>query len=260
MSKIKLKVFRPDDSLPIFAFIPNMLTLLGLCAGVTAIKFALFQKFSIAVVFVIIASVIDFFDGGIARLLRAQSKLGEQLDSFSDFINFGFVPAFIMYNWQLYEVRFAGWGCVLFAVSCMAIRLSKFNINESTNVSDPVRKYFFFGTPAPATGLMILGPLIASFEFPEIVTQVNVRFICVYISFICLMSISNVPTLSLKKIKVQRKYATPLMICFAILVIAFFFEIWKVLIGLWAIYILSWFYTGIRYRKMKMLSTKQALG
>ena len=182
--------------------LPNILTLIGVCIGLTSIKFAFDGKFELAVIAVIIAGVIDGLDGRIARLIKGTSKVGKELDSLTDVISFGVAPAFIMYFWALSEIGRFGWLISLIYVICVALRLARFNVASGGEPS--WKDNFFEGIPSPAGGVLVLMPLIYSFseiQFfnPDYKLVVPILFITISI-----LLISKIPTYSLKKIVVPR--------------------------------------------------------
>ena len=140
--------------------LPNMLTLIGVCIGLTSIRFALDEKFEFAIIAIIFAAVIDGLDGRIARLIKGTSKVGKELDSLTDMISFGVAPAFIMYFWKLNTLGRFGWLICLVYVICVALRLARFNVNSNQEPS--WRDNFFEGVPSPAGGILVLTPLIIS--------------------------------------------------------------------------------------------------
>ena len=183
--------------------LPNMLTLIGVCIGLTSIRFALDGRFEFAVVAIILAAVIDGLDGRIARLIKGTSKVGKELDSLTDMISFGVAPAFIMYFWKLNTLGRFGWLICLIYVICVALRLARFNVNSSQEPS--WRDNFFEGVPSPAGGILVLTPLIISMTNFNLI-QINYDLL-VPIFFIAtsLLLISKFPSYSLKKIVIQRK-------------------------------------------------------
>ena len=183
--------------------LPNMLTLIGVCIGLTSIRFALDGRFEFAVVAIILAAVIDGLDGRIARLIKGTSKVGKELDSLTDMISFGVAPAFIMYFWKLNTLGRFGWLICLIYVICVALRLARFNVNSSQEPS--WRDNFFEGVPSPAGGILVLTPLIISMTNFNLI-QINYNLL-VPIFFIAtsLLLISKFPSYSLKKIVIQRK-------------------------------------------------------
>ena len=183
--------------------LPNMLTLIGVCIGLTSIRFALDGRFEFAVVAIILAAVIDGLDGRIARLIKGTSKVGKELDSLTDMISFGVAPAFIMYFWKLNTLGRFGWLICLIYVICVALRLARFNVNSGQEPS--WRDNFFEGVPSPAGGILVLTPLIISMTNFNLI-QINYDLL-VPIFFVAtsLLLISKFPSYSLKKIVIQRK-------------------------------------------------------
>tara|TARA_X000000368_G_scaffold29380_1_gene22020 strand:+ start:449 stop:1252 length:804 start_codon:yes stop_codon:yes gene_type:complete len=183
--------------------LPNMLTLIGVCIGLTSIRFALDGKFEFAIIAIIFAALIDGLDGRIARLIKGTSKVGKELDSLTDMISFGVAPAFIMYFWKLNTLGRFGWLVCLIYVICVALRLARFNVNSDQDPS--WRDNFFEGVPSPAGGILVLTPLIISvtdFNF------INLNYNIVVPTFFIITSlllISKFPSYSLKKIVIQRK-------------------------------------------------------
>ena len=183
--------------------LPNMLTLFGVCIGLTSIRFALDGKFEYAIIAIIFAALIDGLDGRIARLIKGTSKVGKELDSLTDMISFGVAPAFIMYFWKLNELGKFGWLLSLIYVICVALRLARFNINSNQQPS--WRDNFFEGVPSPAGGILVLTPLIyslSSLSFFQINYNIIVPIFFVTTSFLL---ISKFPSYSFKKIVIQRK-------------------------------------------------------
>ena len=183
--------------------LPNMLTLIGVCIGLTSIRFALDGRFEFAIIAIILAAVIDGLDGRIARLIKGTSKVGKELDSLTDMISFGVAPAFIMYFWKLNTLGRFGWLVCLIYVICVALRLARFNVNSEQVPS--WRDNFFEGVPSPAGGILVLTPLIFSltnFNFFQINYEIVVPTFFIITS---LLLISKFPSYSFKKIVIQRK-------------------------------------------------------
>ena len=183
--------------------LPNILTLIGVCIGLTSIKFAFDGKFELSIVAVIVAGIIDGLDGRIARLIKGTSKVGKELDSLTDVISFGVAPAFIMYFWSMSEIGRLGWLISIIYVVCVALRLARFNVNSEAEPS--WRDNFFEGIPSPAGGILVLMPLIFSFseiQFFKPNYQVLVPILFIFVS---ILLISKIPTYSLKKIVVPRR-------------------------------------------------------
>ena len=182
--------------------LPNILTLIGVCIGLSSIKFAIDEKYELAIIAVIFAAVIDGLDGRIARLIKGTSKVGKELDSLTDVISFGVAPAFIMYFWTLNKLGKFGWLLCLIYVVCVALRLARFNVNSNEDPS--WRDNFFVGVPSPAGGILVLMPLIYSLsEFN--LFDINLKIIVpAFFITVSILLISKVPTYSLKKITIPR--------------------------------------------------------
>ena len=183
--------------------LPNMLTLIGVCIGLTSIRFALDDKFELAIIAIIFAALIDGLDGRIARLIKGTSKVGKELDSLTDMISFGVAPAFIMYFWKLNTLGRFGWLLCLVYVICVALRLARFNINSNQEPS--WRDNFFEGVPSPAGGILVLTPLIISLSGFDLF-QLNYELIVpAFFILTSLLLISKFPTYSFKKIVIPRR-------------------------------------------------------
>ena len=196
--------------------LPNIITLLGVCVGLSSIKFALDAKYGLAIIAIVFAAIMDALDGRIARLIKGTSKVGKELDSLTDVISFGVAPAFIMYFWSLNNLGKFGWLLCLIYVVCVALRLARFNVNS--NEESSWKDNFFEGIPSPAGGILVLMPLIYSlsgFEFFNINSKTMVPIFFIFISFFL---ISKLPTYSLKKIIVPRS-----MTIFLLFTIVLFF-------------------------------------
>ena len=184
--------------------LPNAITLIGVCIGLTSIKFAIDGKFTIAIIAILFAGLMDALDGRIARLIKGTSKMGKELDSLGDVISFGVAPALIMYFWNLQYLDKLGWFVCLTYVVCVALRLARFNVNS---VEEPSwRDNFFEGMPSPAGGIIVLMPLIFSFSgFGEFFFQVNYDLIVpIFFVMVSILLISTIPTYSFKKIVIPR--------------------------------------------------------
>ena len=192
--------------------LPNMLTLIGVCIGLTSIRFALDGRFELAIIAIIFAALIDGLDGRIARLIKGTSKVGKELDSLTDMISFGVAPAFIMFFWKLNTLGRFGWLLCLIYVICVALRLARFNINSTQEPS--WRDNFFEGVPSPAGGILVLAPLIISlsgFDLFQLNYDIIVPTFFIGTSFLL---ISKFPTYSFKKIVIPRR--TTIFLLFSI--------------------------------------------
>ena len=193
--------------------LPNILTLIGVCIGLTSIKFAFDGRFELSIIAVIVAGIIDGLDGRIARLIKGTSKVGKELDSLTDVISFGVAPAFIMYFWILSEIGRLGWLISLIYVICVALRLARFNI---TSGGDPSWKdNFFEGIPSPAGGVLVLMPLVYNLSELKFYTP-NYQFVVpALFIIISILLISKIPTYSFKRIAVPR--STSIFLLFGVI-------------------------------------------
>ena len=184
--------------------LPNAVTLIGVCIGLTSIKFAIDGKFAIAVIAILFAGLMDALDGRIARLIKGTSKMGKELDSLGDVISFGVAPALIMYFWNLQYLDKLGWFVCLTYVVCVALRLARFNVNSEETPS--WRDNFFEGMPSPAGGIIVLMPLIYSFSgFGEFLFKIEYDLLVpIFFIIVSILLISTIPTYSFKKIVIPR--------------------------------------------------------
>ena len=184
--------------------LPNAITLIGVCIGLSSIKFALDGKFTLAIIAILFAALMDALDGRIARLIKGTSKMGKELDSLGDVISFGVAPAFIMFFWSLQYLDKLGWFVCLIYVICVALRLARFNVNSEEEAS--WKDDFFEGVPAPAGGIIVLMPLILSFSgFGEIFFKINYDLIVpIFFIIVSTLLISTIPTYSFKRIVMPR--------------------------------------------------------
>ena len=182
--------------------LPNILTLVGVCIGLTSIKFAFDGKFELSIIAVIVAGIIDGLDGRIARLIKGTSKVGKELDSLTDVISFGVAPAFIMYFWSLSEIGRLGWLISLIYVICVTLRLARFNVSSEGEAS--WKDNFFEGIPSPAGGILVLMPLVYSFSEIQFFNPNYKIIVPILFISISILLISKIPTYSLKKIVVPR--------------------------------------------------------
>ena len=196
--------------------LPNMFTLVGVCIGLSSIKFAFDEKFTLSIIAIIVAAIVDGLDGRIARLIQGTSKVGKELDSLTDVISFGVAPAFIMYFWKLNELGRVGWLICLIYVVCVALRLARFNVNSGQEPS--WKDNFFEGVPSPAGGVLVLMPLIYSLSDIQILNINYNFFVPILFITISILLISKFPTYALKKISVPRS-----MTIFLLLAVVLYF-------------------------------------
>jgi len=192
-------------TLTVNRLIPNALTLLALCAGMTAIRLALLDRWQFAIAAVVVAMILDALDGRIARLMGATSEFGAQLDSLADVINFGVAPALLVYIWALSGTGGLGWALVLVFVMCCALRLARFNAALGAADPPPWASRFFTGVPAPAAAGLALLPMVLSFELGTDFLGSAVLNGIMMIAVSALM-VSRVPTFSAKRLKLPHSY------------------------------------------------------
>ncbi|MBK5926248.1 CDP-diacylglycerol--serine O-phosphatidyltransferase [Rhodobaculum claviforme] len=214
---------RPRRSLPLFHLLPNLVTILGLCAGLTAIRFALVERWEIAVGLILFAAVIDGLDGLIARRLDAASPFGAELDSLSDFVNFGVAPAVVVYGFALQAIGDAGWVFALvFAIGC-CLRLARFNVGRAEPEA-PARTHFT-GVPAPAGALLGLLPVYLSLGGVW-ATETMPWAIAVWLGLVGALMVSRLATLSPKALRIPRERAVWVLLLLALLVGVAFTQFW----------------------------------
>jgi CDP-diacylglycerol---serine O-phosphatidyltransferase len=209
---------------PVRMLVPNFFTLLGLCAGLTSIRMGIEGRYDLAVAAIVFAAFLDGIDGRIARLLKASSRFGAELDSLADFVNFGVAPAFLIFNWGLGDLKSAGWICVMMFALASALRLARFNV--ALDEEKPRwQSNYFKGVPTPAAAIAVLLPLyLYQLGLDETKTQWALKIVLVYTVFMSLMMVSNIPTYSGKLLgeRVGREWVLPIFIL-AVGVVAFLF-------------------------------------
>ena len=217
--------------------LPNILTLAGVCLGISSIKFSIDGNYSLAVTLILIASILDALDGRIARFIKGTSEFGKELDSLTDFVSFGIAPAFILYFWELNNYGKLGWAITLIFSVCCVLRLARFNLTKIESTEDWKNNYFE-GIPSPAGGLLILMPLI--YELTNLNIGVDIKKISPYFTIIvAIMLVSKVPTLALKRISISPKTSVFFLLGIGIVFIALLFYTLETLLLLGVAYILS---------------------
>lgn len=218
----------PLSAQPLLHLVPNMLTILGLCAGLTGIRYAIDGRFELAVALIGAAVLLDGLDGRSARMFNLTSKLGAQLDSLADFLSFGVAPATLVYLWTLHDVRGIGWALALLFATCCALRLARFN--TELDVPDRPRwtHHFFTGIPAPAAAGLALVPLMLSFatntDWPR-----NWLLNAVLLIFVAGMMVSRVPTFSIKRVRVPPHMVLPTLLIASVVIAGLVVETWLTL-------------------------------
>ena len=235
--------------IPVSFLVPNMITVLSLCAGMTAIRFALDGDWKFAAGAIALAAVLDTLDGRVARLLKASTKFGAELDSFADFLAFGVAPAMLAYLWAAQDVSL-GWASALFFATCMALRLARFNIALDDDDSPPFAASYFKGTPAPAAAGIGLLPLLLSFEFAD-VAAVPAGLVAVWLVLTGLLMISPLPTYSFKRMTLRRRHALFILLAAVGVFVAAAAEPWLTLCGVIAVYLASVPLSVLSYRRQE---------
>lgn len=242
------------ESLPISRLFPNMVTIIGLCFGLFALKYAIAEKWEMAVIFIFVAAVIDGLDGRLARLLNASSEFGAQLDSLADFFNFGIAPALVLYMWIAHEIKGLGWAITLFFVIAQALRLARFNCQSDNEENKEINDKFFKGVPAPCGAMLSLLPLILTLFFNEKFDHppfaITPLMVIIYMAVIAILMVSNIPTISIKKIKIKKRFSSLFLALAGMFVIAFIIEPWVALPVLGTIYLATIPFSVIAYYRM----------
>ncbi len=221
---------RRFKAIPVRTLLPNLITLLALCAGLTAIRLAVENKLDLALAAIVFAALLDGIDGRVARMLKGTSRFGAELDSLADFVNFGVAPALILYFWSLHELKSAGWIAALVFAICAGLRLARFNVM----IDDPNKPAwagnFFTGIPAPAGALTVLLPIYLNFLGTS-GGLVGVWLTFFYTLAIALLMVSRLPVFSGKRVG---KRVPPEMVLPVFVVVVLFFALlisypWEVL-------------------------------
>lgn len=218
--------------------LPNMVTIVAICAGLSAIRFGVQGDYVLAVQLIVLACVLDGVDGRLARLLGSDSKMGAELDSLADFVNFGVAPPLVIYYWALQDMSRAGWISVLVFAVCCVMRLARFNVSSKAESDDQQGPHaaYFTGVPSPAGALLVLLPMSMSFAFAESPLLPD-SFICVYMVLIGLSMISRIPTWSFKTTRISRENVKFFLVGFAFIVTAVLNYAWITLVALCVGYI-----------------------
>jgi CDP-diacylglycerol--serine O-phosphatidyltransferase len=233
----RMRVRRRLSDFSVNRMVPNVLTVLAVCAGMTAIRFAVNGKFEAACYAIIVAGIFDGLDGRIARLLRSTSRFGAELDSLSDFISFGVAPAVVLYLWTMSAFQSIGWAIVLIFAVCCALRLARFNTQLAAE-PPPWAAGFFTGAPAPAGAGLLLLPMFISFEWGDWIAR-SPYLNGVWITGVALLMISTVPTVSLKRIRIPPDFVVPTLLGIGLLAGLFTTAPWPTLTFIGAVYIAS---------------------
>jgi CDP-diacylglycerol--serine O-phosphatidyltransferase len=251
------KKLKDNGSMPLVGLLPNLVTIIGLCAGLSAIRFAMEGDWVRAVSLLLFAGFLDGIDGRLARFLNSSSDFGAQLDSLIDFVNFGVVPGFLIYLWINSSVNVVGfdWGFVLFFAICMSLRLARFNVALSEKEKNPIlTKYFFQGIPAPCGAAMAILPLILYFEFGGGHFFTDPKIVLSYCFTLSVLVASTIPTISIKKIPIKNEFVYLTLLILGLITVGLLVKPWLTLAIIGVIYGLSipvttFFYLKIKHKK-----------
>jgi CDP-diacylglycerol--serine O-phosphatidyltransferase len=233
--EMRRRRFRP---IPVRMLVPNVITLLAICAGLTAIRLSTEGRMELAVAAIVFAAVLDGLDGRVARMIKGQSKFGAELDSLADFVNFGVAPGLILYFWQLHDLNNVGWiASMIFAISG-GLRLARFNATMDDPNKPAFAANFFTGVPAPAGAITVLLPIYLAFlgmpTPPAALTML-------YTLLIAILMVSRLPVFSGKTIRMR---VPPEMVLPVFVAVVFFIALligypWHILSACSVLYLLS---------------------
>ncbi len=247
--RMRRRPARRLSDLSINRMVPNVLTLLALCAGMTAMRFAMNGNFVGAVFAIIVAGIFDGLDGRIARLLKSTSIFGAELDSLSDFVSFGVAPASVLYLWTMSELRAFGWAIVLFYAVCCALRLARFN-TEIGGERPAYAAPFFTGVPAPAGAGLVMVPMFLSFQWGDWLFR-SPYLNAVTVTGTALLMVSTVPTVSLKRLRVPHDLVVPTLLGIGVLAAFVTTAPWLTLTVVGLVYVGSIPLTIQSYRRLR---------
>ena len=217
--------------------LPNILTIGGVCLGISSIKFSIEGNYSLAVTLILFAAILDALDGRIARLIKGTSEFGKELDSLTDFVSFGIAPVFVLYFWELNQYGKLGWAITLIYSVCCVLRLARFNLTKSDETQE-WKNNFFEGIPSPAGGLLILMPLI--YELTNLNFGLDIENSTPYLTIIvAILLVSKIPTFALKKISISSKATVSLLLAIGVIFISLLFYTLETLLAFGAAYLIS---------------------
>ena len=231
------KKFKIVESKKTRYILPNILTIAGVCLGISSIKFSLDLNFNMAVIFITLAAILDALDGRIARLIKGTSDFGKELDSLTDFVSFGIAPAFIIYFWELNKYGKIGWAITLIYSVCCVLRLARFNLTKF-KPEDSWKQNYFEGVPSPIGALLILSPLVLELTETNFIINKN-YFVPLFTLFIAVLLISKVPTYSFKNIKIKPALTVFILLGIGVALVTLMFFTFETLLVFSLFYILS---------------------
>ncbi|HYW64839.1 MAG TPA: CDP-diacylglycerol--serine O-phosphatidyltransferase [Bradyrhizobium sp.] len=233
--ELRRRRFRP---IPVRMLVPNFITLLAICAGLTAIRLSTEGRMELAVAAIVFAAVLDGLDGRVARMIKGQSKFGAELDSLADFVNFGVAPGLILYFWQLHELNNVGWiAAMIFAISG-GLRLARFNATMDDPNKPAFAANYFTGVPAPAGAITVLLPIYLAFlgmpTAPAVLTTL-------YTLLIAVLMVSRLPVFSGKtvRMRVPPELVLPMFVAVVFFIALLIGYPWHILSAGTVLYLLS---------------------
>jgi CDP-diacylglycerol---serine O-phosphatidyltransferase len=245
--------------IPVRLLVPNVITLLALCAGLTAIRMAFENRYTLALSAIVFAAILDGIDGRLARLLKGTSRFGAELDSLTDFVNFGVAPALILYFWGLHDLKSAGWIAAMVFAICTALRLARFNVM----IDDPDRpawtNNFFVGMPAPGGAITVLLPIYAAFlGLPR--SHFLIWLTLVYTLVIASLMVSRLPVFSGKRVgkRVPPELVGPLIVLVVLFIALLIAYPWIILTAGTLVYLGSLPFGWLSYRGYERRSREAA--
>ena len=228
---------RPRRKLHILQLLPNLVSILGLCAGLTAIRFAIDGHIATSVALIGLAAALDALDGRLARMLKSESAIGAELDSLGDFVNFGVTPGIVLYLWGLKGEASLGWIAVLVYAICCMLRLARFNVgNKRLDGEEPAERTSFIGVPSPAGALLVLAPIYLAFCFPGDV-RLPPMAVALWMVAMGALMISRIRTPSLKRVTFYAEDARYILVGLAAVIAALLTYPWVTLLALSVAYL-----------------------
>jgi CDP-diacylglycerol---serine O-phosphatidyltransferase len=235
----------PPRELLLLKLLPNLVSILALCSGLTAIRYAIAGNFTLAVLLIGVAAALDGLDGRLARMLKSESAIGAELDSLCDFVNFGVTPALVLYLWGLRPETSLGWIAVLVYAVCCMLRLARFNVGSKVTVGEVAEKTSFIGVPSPAGALLVLSPLYLEFATGRAL-QVHPVIVAGWMVGIGALMISRVRTPSLKRITIATDLARYVLVGAVVVVAAVLTYPWVTLLTLCLAYLAGVLWLAVR--------------
>ena len=223
------------EKLTLIQLLPNMLTVTAIVAGLTAIRVGLQGNYELAVQLILLAAILDGLDGRLARALGSNSKMGAELDSLADFLNFGVAPGLLLYVWALEDTWQLGWLSVLVYAICAVTRLARFNVARKADAGSPENAYFM-GIPSPAGAMLVMLPMYASFAF-ESEQIIPDTILSIYIAVVGLLMIGRFPVWSFKTTQISQRRVKAFLVGFAAIGAAIAIYTWVALVVLSLIYV-----------------------